>query len=469
MSYQETFPDTISTNAIKKPSSPQIIIENPLRKNIFVNSIQLSFDAYFSEKGVIMIEVNDNIILPPKKAGSFKRLQNFSISLKNQEFFDRKKIKVYAWNGTDTDFVSVGVDVQISEDPNTVVSPDAPLSLDSRNSAISDSEIIFENKVYFNQVIEKLINMQGYKKLIVSMSSSTVPDLSEVSKTTDTGNTISTGVSDNVCTVPPVGYVSFDGSGRAHVARSFSSSSFPIVLPMAGKDGQNLDETNTVEVIYDLNTEEAHTLEFTFTNPADQFGSVQKIRHECVTNHSDMQKSIRHLTKIKISHSSLPSSGFSTVQNYGSDEADGQKVYGGITKRYVKVEFKVETYQVVEMDENAGGTEGSTSFTLTAQSRFLDPSVLGTNPFDQNTKGGTASLSFLEKDLASSTFTELIPSSEFGTITEGQAVKEQIGDVNNVSVTEKSYFLPSTQTNFQAKLTVTGGGIETGVSITKVQ
>ena len=170
MSFQETFPDTINTNATKQPSRPQIIIANPLRKDIFVNSIQLAFDSYFSEKGVIMIKINDNIILPPKPSGSFKRLQNLPLSLKNQEFLDRKKIEIYAWNGTDNDFVSVGVDVQISEDPNVVISPDTPLSQDQKNSSISESEILFPLLERNIGSYPQLLDMKGYKKLIISMS-----------------------------------------------------------------------------------------------------------------------------------------------------------------------------------------------------------------------------------------------------------------------------------------------------------
>jgi len=63
---------------------------------------------------------------------------------------------------------------------------------------------------------------------------------------------------------------------------------------------------------------------------------------------------------------------------------------------------------------------------------------------------------------------ELISSSEFGTITSGNTVIRQIGDVVSQTGADKvGFVLPSTQTAFRAKLTLINA-IETGVSILKV-
>lgn len=159
MSFQDILVDVIDTNATKKPNSPQFKFTNPLKKNIFINSIQLSFDSYFSEKGSILIKINDNVILN-KIAGSFKRMHNFTVPMKNQEFLKQKKIEIYVWNGIDSNFVSVGYDIQISEDPNAPVSNNSPLSEIQRNNSISDSLEIFEFRTYLNEIQTQLIDMK---------------------------------------------------------------------------------------------------------------------------------------------------------------------------------------------------------------------------------------------------------------------------------------------------------------------
>jgi hypothetical protein len=87
--------------------------------------------------------------------------------------------------------------------------------------------------------------------------------------------------------------------------------------------------------------------------------------------------------------------------------------------------------------------------------------------FDLLTTNGNASLSFEILDQASQKWLELIASSEFGTVTEGEEVVSQVGDVTTISDSGFTYALPSTQTDFRGKLSIVGG-IETGVTIHKV-
>jgi len=171
MSFQDTLVDVIDTNLTKKPNSPQFKFTNPLKKKIYVNSIQLSFDGYFSEKGAILIKINNNTILN-KIAGSLKSLQNLTLPMQNQEFLQQQKIEIFAWNGIDTDMVSVGYDIQISEDPNSPPSSDTPLSQIQRNSQISQPDNIFAQKNYSNETQTALIDMKGYKKLILIVGGS---------------------------------------------------------------------------------------------------------------------------------------------------------------------------------------------------------------------------------------------------------------------------------------------------------
>ena len=178
MSFQDIKIDSIETSLTKKPSSSQITIKNPLKKTIFVNSIQLSFDAYFSERGAVFIKINNNPILN-KKAGSLKNIKNLSVPLKNQEFFQQQKIEIFVWNGIDNNTISIGYDIKISEDPNSSVLSNVPLSQIQRNSEISDFVELFTQKNYADETVTKLIDMKGYKKMILLIGGSnlTLPTL----------------------------------------------------------------------------------------------------------------------------------------------------------------------------------------------------------------------------------------------------------------------------------------------------
>ncbi len=89
--------------------------------------------------------------------------------------------------------------------------------------------------------------------------------------------------------------------------------------------------------------------------------------------------------------------------------------------------------------------------------------------YDALTMGGTGSLTFEVRDPETDTWSEFIASSEFGTITQGaSAIIEQIGDVTTKSVSGKTYALPSTQTDFRAKYSITVNALKNAVSIQKV-
>jgi len=88
--------------------------------------------------------------------------------------------------------------------------------------------------------------------------------------------------------------------------------------------------------------------------------------------------------------------------------------------------------------------------------------------YDSNGFGGTASLSFETLNPDTNAWTEFIAASEFGTITDGNSINAQIGDVITKSISGKTYALPSTQTGFRARLVVTGGGMAISVSAQRV-
>ena len=169
MTFQESFVELIISNAIKQPSKAQFILKNPLRAKVFVIAIQLTFDAYFSVKGIIMIKINGNIILAPKKAGSYGNLTRFPLTLKNEELPNQKKVEIFVWNGIYTDIITVSVNIQLSEDPLTPVTPDSSLNILERNEQFSETESLFVKILRQNTDQNLLIDLKGYKKFWVVM------------------------------------------------------------------------------------------------------------------------------------------------------------------------------------------------------------------------------------------------------------------------------------------------------------
>lgn len=88
--------------------------------------------------------------------------------------------------------------------------------------------------------------------------------------------------------------------------------------------------------------------------------------------------------------------------------------------------------------------------------------------YDGNALGGSVAISFEVLDDSSGKWIELIPASDIGSFGFGTEVSKQLGDVVNDKSSQKfNVILPSTPTNFRAKLVATGN-INTGVSIIKV-
>lgn len=375
MSYQESFTGDINTNATKQTNSPQATIKNPLKKKIFVNAILLSFDTYFSEKGIVMIRVNGNIILPKNSVGAYNRLQSFPINLKNEEFNQQSKIEIFVWNGFDADMVSLGYNIQISEDPNAQIPPDSSLTENIRNQHMSKSEIVFEQILRQNQTDTKLIDMRGNKKLRVFLS---------------------------------------------------SANYTPPTLLLGG--GEVIDGNLT-----------------TFYEITNSSGEVDRVKVDFLT-------SVSRLIKAKVGTHVGDFTGNFFL--YGSND---NTIWNLLTSASV-------------------GAGVITTLSATASYRYYkitDKVIAGTfrgdhyEIYDDALFGGTANLSFQALDVSSNQWMEIIASSEFGTIAQGQAVVKEIGDVNTFSISGKTYALPSTQTNFRAKL-VTSGSISIGVSITKM-
>ena len=137
------------------------------------------------------------------------------------------------------------------------------------------------------------------------------------------------------------------------------------------------------------------------------------------------------------------------------------------TKRYIRI---VETLTILiktiatrriiltqegRQPSSADCTSGFQTGTLSA-----DAATYG-NIGDSGIVGGTARLSFEVKG-ADNEWYNHISSDEVGAITQGQKTKFEVGEAVS------GHVLPSTQTHYRAKLAVTGGGIQTAVSLVRV-
>ena len=380
MTFQESFVELIISNAIKQPSKAQFILKNPLRAKVFVIAIQLTFDAYFSVKGIIMIKINGNIILAPKKAGSYGNLTRFPLTLKNEELPDQKKVEVFVWNGKDTDIITVSVNIQLSEDPLTPVTPDSSLNILERNEQFSETESLFVKILRQNTDQNLLIDLKGYKKFWVVMDADDYDSPTHLvggANIVD-GNLTTKGSLFNFSTGDKeIGKIDFGSIAvRVPASKTFISLGLGV-----GADynlqvsDNNVDWTTVNEVRKSTNA--SNTQDFT------QIGASQSFRY--------LRMFIDNIS--------------------GTDSGSNTAVY--------------ELY-------------------------------------DNNNFGGTASLSFQIRDKNSGNFFTAIPASEFGTVSLGVSVVAQIGDTG-----DKLFTLPSTQTDFRARLIVSGA-ITIGVSIQKV-
>lgn len=178
MVFQKSITKSIDTTDTKKPNSPQITIKNPLDKETFVNGIELILEPEFSKKGKLVIMINDISVFDENDSSGFAGYSKFPIPL-NKSLKRSNDIKIFAWNGEDSNKIEVRMNTSISENAEPFQSQAVPLAKDLFNTVVSESEILFEQRDYSDEEITKLISMGGYKKmnLLISGSGKTPPTL----------------------------------------------------------------------------------------------------------------------------------------------------------------------------------------------------------------------------------------------------------------------------------------------------
>jgi len=169
MTFSQSILRKITTSATKKPDSPQVIIDNPFDADIFINGIELILSPEFSKKGKLYIEINDITEFDGNDSKQFDGYAKYPIPL-SKVFRAGHDIKIYAWNGTDTNEISISLNTSISKEPQPFNSQAVPMSISDLNAAVSDFEEIFPQKNYSNEPVTQLISMEGHKKLILQIS-----------------------------------------------------------------------------------------------------------------------------------------------------------------------------------------------------------------------------------------------------------------------------------------------------------
>ena len=172
MTFSKSELKKISTNATKKPDSPQIIIDNPFDADIFVNGIELLLSPEFSKKGKLVVEINDIEEFSAKDSEQFKIYAKYPIPL-SKVFRAGHDIKIYAWNGSgDTNTLKMSLNTSLSKDPQPFNSQAVPISISDLNNVVSDPVEIFPQANYSNETQTKLIDMEGFKKMLLLISGS---------------------------------------------------------------------------------------------------------------------------------------------------------------------------------------------------------------------------------------------------------------------------------------------------------
>lgn len=450
MSFQEIFSGEIITSNTKRQATPDYSKENPLKVDVFVNGIELILNTEFSKKGAVIVLIDGHTKFNSLST-SFEGYSKFPIPLE-QKIARDVKIEIFAWNKIDTNQIKCSVNLSMSKNPQPFNSQATPLTKDDYNKIISTTEELFALDSYLDETLTKLIDMEGYRKLIVLFEASTIIPPVEI-----------TAPSQNTYTV---GTNSYPNQGQdSGTASSIENTSF--------------DDNETTR-IYDLITETVKNIVIARTEPStsaifDVTSWVQSMgSDDCAKTQHTIDALFSRTWTVDESNDPTFATG---VTNIFTDVSPSSLDNIPTTKRYLRLIEKID----VGFDYATAGAGNQNDCGSICPNPFC--CILGcggmtntarniinttfTSVTDSLTTGGQAELSFEIKSQNDGSWNEYIAASEFGTITAGEKVTKQVGDNDTTSQSGLTYTLPSTQTDFRAKLIITNG-INTGVSVIKV-
>jgi len=461
------FQQNISTSLTARPTTPQVIIENPYDAISFVNMLEIVPDAEFTLKGKVVITINEITVFDnSNESNAFKQILRRKIEISNPEL--RKgssgKIKFFVWNGTDSNTVELNFGMSLGESLHDSSSSLVPISKEIINREVSEGETLFTTNIYYLETLTSLLNLAGYKKFWVMMSASTIPPVTN--PTTDSGLVRHPAII--LRNSASGGYQKIFTTGQAkdvylNDLDTYITSDFPYMSSQSF-DQKIMKEFETIilDARYNMGRDDtAYNVKFTWT-PTPDFGSgsLSSLKLGAGTR-LIVEPWCAQRCFLRIEESDSLTGSYTLVRDYSTEEVSGSQNHN-TTKRFVKLLIKIVVYRVYEyeLSTNSSGTDDIDSrieFSQTKTNANIVSSIL-----DSLVSSGVASLSFEIKN-QDGTWFEAIASSQFGTVTDGNSVTVQIGDTLT-----KRFNLPSTQTDFRGKLVITSGGIEVGVDILKV-
>jgi hypothetical protein len=384
MTYEESILKNITTSSSTRPGIAQISIRNPIDADIFVNLIEILPDAEFSTKGKLLITVNGVAVLHDT-SDSFRNYAKYPLSL-GKQLKRGQRIEITAWNGTDTNQIKCDFNIHLGMELKIIPSVAIPINLKDYLDSVSEFENIFPSVLRSVGTIEtKLINMKGYKKLVLMLS-----------------------------------------------AAAYSSGATVLIGGANITDG-NLDTYGGVVTATNTTPAVAGVIDFGSIASRIPAGRGKRITVNGGNNYNwELQVSNDNIVWITVS------------------SADS-----GSTNTVVDLQGAAQSFRYLRIIlAHSGGTADN------AQGQCGEL-------YDANLFGGQSQVSFEVFD--KNQWLVLIPASDIGAISQGQAVVITIGDViNDVGAKKFNYALPATQTDFRMKLSIINGGIQNSVSVLRV-
>ena len=186
MGFQKSILKPISTNATVIPSIPDVTIDNPIDADSFVNGIELILSAEFSKKGKLLILVNEVSVFDENDSNAFEGYGKFPIPL-GKKLKRSNDIQIFAWNGDDSNTITAKVNLSLSKELLPFNSQAELLGKDILNRVISNSLTLFAQDDFADETKTILLDMEGYKKLIVIIAGATADALTLTSSSFGNG------------------------------------------------------------------------------------------------------------------------------------------------------------------------------------------------------------------------------------------------------------------------------------------
>ena len=513
MTFQKSFLKSAKTDKKKKSRLSQIKITNPLKKDIYVNAINLVCDIYFSLYGRCEISINGNAEFTPED-NAFKLRKEISIPLQDQILQRGKSIDVSIWNPVlgNTDIVELSAQIIISENIGNLVLSGQALDDSTILQGVSggagdelDTHDIFPYKIYRNEVKYFPINTKGRANMLLTMASSgilppeiiendfaitliptldfqctvnpnNIPDVTSATTTsTETSNRSGTSVIDyTLTTTQRYTITKYESLFDSLLYGDGSTFDMPIISPWVDEyviiDGKNNSakqiRLNFMNSVFSyLNYVRFAVLKESYVNysrsKTDRLwysiyggsGARSLGSYSSWTSYTSASYQYPYVTQnfqIKILVDACDDVTFaSDIEVLSTITTNGLKTYN-TTKRYIR--FRREITPTAPIPYSSSSDRG---YGLLQTIPYYNPSspISLTNMIDLLSHGGTAKLHFELKGVNDQWFI-ILDSSQLNSITQGDSKLIQYGIAG----------IPPSQSRFRAVLEVIGS-LQTGVTL----